>query len=223
MKKFQNILCYCLTSLLVSLRCVRFISKHPMLLFNVPAFIFCIAEPNISKHPMLLFNIRQSDVWRFGFNISKHPMLLFNSLAMQRLSLLAKISKHPMLLFNHYHIRCCFIIIWFQNILCYCLTRLWIVSVPAVKISKHPMLLFNRFTTTITRLTVCISKHPMLLFNCVNCNAITFFSKFQNILCYCLTNVFKPFSQLKSLYTPILHYLIQNYQPANHLFKCVFI
>ena len=136
MKKFQNILCYCLTSLLVSLRCVRFISKHPMLLFNVPAFIFCIAEPNISKHPMLLFNIRQSDVWRFGFNISKHPMLLFN----------------------------------------------------------------GGWNITNTALY-----------------------SFQNILCYCLTNVFKPFSQLKSLYTPILHYLIQNYQPANHLFKCVFI
>ena len=78
MKKFQNILCYCLTSLLVSLRCVRFISKHPMLLFNLPLSNQHRLLQLISKHPMLLFNLEKYNYKLNKENISKHPMLLFN-------------------------------------------------------------------------------------------------------------------------------------------------
>ena len=149
-----------------------------------------------------------------------------------------------MLLFNSSALSAAAVALWFQNILCYCLTPATVETGGNGKISKHPMLLFNvemalggihpkRFQNILcyclTRLQSVklyrsiISKHPMLLFNNLIYTTLFYTSRFQNILCYCLTNVFKPFSQLKSLYTPILHYLIQNYQPANHLFKCVFI
>ena len=111
----------------------------------------------------------------------------------------------------------------FQNILCYCLTLLLYCQAfrlyPFQNILCYCLTFADGFRTVDTD----ISKHPMLLFNTEPYASTKPGISFQNILCYCLTNVFKPFSQLKSLYTPILHYLIQNYQPANHLFKCVFI
>ena len=151
---------------------------------------------------MLLFN-QENDTSRRGYStISKHPMLLFNKRAISFNAGFEKISKHPMLLFNES-----------SGTLMYFITD----------ISKHPMLLFNylHFQTLLTiylfQNILCYCLTTKSSFSLASSNA------FQNILCYCLTNVFKPFSQLKSLYTPILHYLIQNYQPANHLFKCVFI
>ena len=78
----------------------------------------------------------------------------------------------------------------FQNILCYCLTRvLYRCRCRMWKISKHPMLLFNFSGDGRAGIFTDISKHPMLLFN------RSFDSKtyqtflFQNILCYCLTSI----------------------------------
>ena len=111
----------------------------------------------------------------------------------------------------------------FQNILCYCLTTFINTLAPIVCKFQNILCYCLTSISFANSCIVLISKHPMLLFNKYQRNGFTFVTEFQNILCYCLTNVFKPFSQLKSLYTPILHYLIQNYQPANHFFKCVFI
>ena len=98
---------------------------------------------------------------------------------------------------------------WFQNILCYCLTKCSRAYVICPYISKHPMLLFNSIFLCPNRSQFFISKHPMLLFNrkidcsyqwssVISKHPMLLFNTdkqhllpdarpFQNILCYCLT------------------------------------
>ena len=60
---FQNISCYCLTSILNGEQAVERISKHLMLLFNFLQWLHGNAVRFISKHLMLLFNCKNS--WTF--------------------------------------------------------------------------------------------------------------------------------------------------------------
>ena len=144
---------------------IRFISKHPMLLFNelcswdnwscvIFQNILCYCLTIIGNVACLQLQVFQnilcycltlSPLPPAGVPlISKHPMLLFNQDGTGVAGTVTIISKHPMLLFN-------LTLIWgrfkcgkFQNILCYCLTAL------------------------------CDTLGNLFLW-------------FQNILCYCLT------------------------------------
>ena len=103
------------------------------------------------------------------------------------------------------------ILIRFQNISCYCLTTTCRFFVTCFLISKHLMLLFNSLLLQSHSLSSFISKHLMLLFNkkqqfkerfqvqiskhlMLLFNTLSFFFifllvLFQNISCYCLTDV----------------------------------
>ena len=102
------------------------------------------------------------------FLISKHLMLLFNSLLLQSHSLSSFISKHLMLLFNS-------LLLQSHSLSSF--------------ISKHLMLLFNKKQQFKERFQVQISKHLMLLFNTLSFFFIFLLVLFQNISCYCLTDV----------------------------------
>ena len=99
----------------------------------------------------------------------------------------------------------------FQNISCYCLTQFHVGRRDSDTISKHLMLLFNRRVSSAQNNRVSISKHLMLLFNdtrystgvwsdWISKHLMLLFNmfrhkvnqnlrKFQNISCYCLTQL----------------------------------
>ena len=140
------------------------ISKHLMLLFNVPdfkSFIWMFPFQNISCYCLTNTLLRSI----FIANISKHLMLLFNIGVKLNHILLWAISKHLMLLFNTFTRSEPFFVNIFQNISCYCLTGN----------NDHDRELF------------LISKHLMLLFNALLPSDGLLANLFQNISCYCLT------------------------------------
>ena len=105
---FQNILCYCLTSTLLTVRVQSKISKHPMLLFNGSVSSRLSFPPTISKHPMLLFNEVEAGI--------KMGTVEFQNILCYCLTygaLVQNVEKNI-----------------FQNILCYCLT---LTALPAVE------------------------------------------------------------------------------------------
>ena len=77
----------------------------------------------------------------------------------------------------------------FQNISCYCLTQFHVGRRDSDTISKHLMLLFNLFVRVWSFVFSVISKHLMLLFNMFRHKVNQNLRKFQNISCYCLTQL----------------------------------
>ena len=77
----------------------------------------------------------------------------------------------------------------FQNISCYCLTGGAKGARACRRISKHLILLFNTYDHGCLYASGDISKHLMLLFNFLINSVIMFGIVFQNISCYCLTNI----------------------------------
>ena len=144
------------------------ISKHLMLLFNVPdfkSFIWMFPFQNISCYCLTNTLLRSI----FIANISKHLMLLFNPNPHNPQHTAVRISKHLMLLFN--------IGVKLNHIL------LWAIS-------KHLMLLFNSIAWNAGEDVALISKHLMLLFNTFTRSEPFFVNIFQNISCYCLTHYY---------------------------------
>ena len=102
---FQNIVCYCLSTSTIGIKPTTFISKHRMLLFISSISSIAMSISIISKHRMLLFIISRKAACRCAGSISKHRMLLF-------------ISKTALWSWN---------VMQFQNIVCYCLSFLFLL------------------------------------------------------------------------------------------------
>ena len=118
---FQNISCYCLTSIYCPFYLFKYISKHLMLLFNYTSNRTAKSNIDISKHLMLLFNTRveaiSQEVNKFQ-NISCYCLTFLNYIPFFGI-LFQNISCYCL---TSLILSCEVCLLIFQNISCYCLT-----------------------------------------------------------------------------------------------------
>ena len=177
----------------------------------------CSKKLDISKHLMLLFIEIKRGLCRKKIFISKHLMLLFIHIDIMQKNPNCIISKHLMLLFivsatvtfpppNAFQNISCYCLSnreilfrakkVFQNISCYCLSGTALRWHDRTLISKHLMLLFICHISLEANMADTISKHLMLLFIHRYQEQSGSREQFQNISCYCLSELHLYFSLL---------------------------
>ena len=147
---FQNISCYCLSECDVSERYITTISKHLMLLFisdaitrpgtvlgfqNISCYCLSAIEivkrggrefQNISCYCLSMWRTDQRNRWTV---ISKHLMLLFITVLAFGLNATAYFKTSHVIVYRCGPSAVTNVTIAFQNISCYCLSRIVVVAV----------------------------------------------------------------------------------------------
>ena len=183
---FQNILCYCLSSVVTIGLNIRLYFKTSYVIVYLPSPLYLQVIPLFQN--ILCYCLSLSWInWRVACPSFQNILCYCLSDWYQLLCHLAQLFQNILC----YCLSISFIDIiyrqWFQNILCYCLSLRFKRFSAYAWISKHLMLLFIQSNSVHCQKVKQISKHLMLLFITVQAVRLIRVLAFQNILCYCLS------------------------------------